>query len=129
MRHPRSSFERREIGGLRFSINAAIAFSILFVSNSDNAIVFKTQNARSQRRRALLRRPLYAAVKLAALQAITSLQLPEAVVDTAMDVDGKHAAARNLHRREGYFAASLHRRGDGGFDVVHQPVGPYHGLL
>ena len=50
-------------------------------------------------------------------------------MDAALKVDGKRAAAKDLHRRMSELAAGLHCRGDGGFDVVHQPVGPHHGLL
>ena len=47
------------------------------------------------------RRQLKKVVRRAASRAVTSLQLPEPVVDAALDVDGKRAVAGNLHRRDG----------------------------
>ena len=57
------------------------------------------------------------------------LELPEAMVDVALDVDGEQAVPRDFHRRMGDDGAGADRRGEGGFDIVDQPVRSDDGLL
>jgi len=55
--------------------------------------------------------------------------LPQTVFDPSLEVDGERAVARDLHRRVGDLTAGLGRGSERGFDVVHEPIGPNHGLF
>ena len=54
-------------------------------------------------------------------------ELPEAVVDTALDEDREHTVPRDLHGRVCDLAAGRLGCLNRGVDVVHQDVGPDHG--
>ena len=67
------------------------------------------------------------AVPLFAIKRVLRLVLPQAVVDSALDVDSKGAvAAGDFHRRVGHLAAGFLCRSEGGLNVVYQPVGSHH---
>src|SRR5690606_25542586 len=51
------------------------------------------------------------------------LELPQLVTVAAQEVDGKRPVPGQFHRRHGDLSSRLHDRGDGGLDVLHQPVG------